>query len=276
MPGRLPKGSLSVPRDLGFHQVSEQRAQFTLTPAGSRRPSGRGVSVKTAERGFPFRLKQGWRGGGASSGCTEIRRRERKAPAGVPGAGSVEATGGGVTHFTTISGCSFPHPEGCLPSQPVVARFSPRCCPQSQQGTAAGGRGQGHKSPPNTAGCGWDPSLAATRKCIHRAPPLEPRVYLPRGPAPGSRDGRRELGRGHRPPPSSPRPPPPPGSLPRNTLGKAPGAHPQGCGASQGSWACDPAGNLPAPRPLPTAATARQATVGKCTARLRPTAPFQL
>lgn len=43
MPGRLPKGSLSVPRDLRFHQVPEQRAQCTLTPAGSRRPSGRGM-----------------------------------------------------------------------------------------------------------------------------------------------------------------------------------------------------------------------------------------
>lgn len=50
-PWRLPKGSLSVPQDLGLRQVSEQRAQCTLTPAGSRRPSGRGVSVKTAERG---------------------------------------------------------------------------------------------------------------------------------------------------------------------------------------------------------------------------------
>ena len=232
MPGRLPKGSLSVPRDLRFHQVPEQRAQCTLTPAGSRRPSGRGM--REGSLSGSSRAGAGVERAAAAQRAEGEKGRPRLV---LPGAGSVEATGGGVTHFTTISGCSFPLPEGCLPSQPGVAGFSPRCCPQSQQGTAAGGRGQGHKSPPDTAGCGWDPSLAATRKCIHRAPAHEPRVYLPRGPAPGSRDGRRELGRGHRPPPSSPRPPPPPGSLPRNTLGKAPGAHPQGCGASRGSWA---------------------------------------
>ena len=68
------------------------------------------------ERGFPFRFKQRWRGGGASSGSTQGGRRERKALAGVPGAGSVGATGGGVTHLTTISGCSFPHPRAASPA----------------------------------------------------------------------------------------------------------------------------------------------------------------
>lgn len=59
------KGSLSVPQDLGFRQVSGSgHEECTLTPAGSRPPSGRGVSVKTAERGVPFQvqaaLARGW------------------------------------------------------------------------------------------------------------------------------------------------------------------------------------------------------------------------
>lgn len=117
MPWRLPKGSLSVPQDLGFRQVSEQRAQCTLTPAGSRPPSGRGVSVKTAERGGSF-SGSGSAGAGVERAAAPHRAEgeKGKALAGVPGAGSVGATGGGVTHLTTISGCSFPHPRAASPA----------------------------------------------------------------------------------------------------------------------------------------------------------------
>lgn len=273
-PWRLPKGSLSVSQGLGFRQVSEQRAQCTLTPAGSRPPSGRGVSVKTAERGGSL-SGSGSAGAGVEREAAPHRAEgeKGKALAGVPGAGSVGATGGGVTHLTTISGCSFP--TRGLPPQPACGGrvlteiFSPE--PARDSGS---GRGQGHKSPPNTGGCGCHLSLAATRKCIHMAPPLEPRVYLPRAPCP--RVPRWTQGAGERTQASSLKPQTPSPSrqtAPERTR-RGRWVHPQGGGASPGSWACDPAGNLQAPRPLPTAA--RLATVGKCTARLRPATPFPL
>lgn len=140
--------------------------------------------------GFLFRFRQRWRGGGASSGSTQGGRRERKGPGWCTwGRECLAPQAEGVTHLTAISGCSFPHPRAASPAGlwwPGSHRdILPRASKGQRQRQQDADRDT--NTPPKTGGCGCHLSLAATRKCIHMAPPRAPEFTCPGHPAPGSR-----------------------------------------------------------------------------------------
>lgn len=176
------------------------------------------MSVKTAERGGSFQVQAALARGWSEQRLHTGGRRERKALAGVPGAGSVGATGGGVTHLTTISGCSFHLRVGCSSCMACGGRGSHRdILPRASKGTAAA-----------AADADRDTNRLPKRAVVVTRPLPPPGSastwhllsipsYRPGHPAPGSRDGRRELGRGRRP---SPRPRPSRQTAP-NALGEA-------------------------------------------------------